>query len=104
MQTNQATYVNAPVAEAPREIPDQLRRLQDAIGELGRRSDLLFSRVESVRRIPVPDAVGYNDAKTSTPARAPTQTPIGNILEQMNREVESQIYRVNAVIDSVELA
>lgn len=104
MHANQATYANAPIAEASREIPDRLRHLQDAIGELGRRSDILFARVESVRRSPTPAPAGSTDSYSVAPARAPAQTPIGSILDQMNREVESQIRAVNLVIESVELA
>ncbi|MDN6885299.1 hypothetical protein QMO14_16965 [Variovorax sp. CAN2819] len=101
MHANQATYANAPI-EASREIPNQLQRLREAIGELGCRSDLLLARTESVRRIPPPAAVSTGEGPG--PIRAVPQTPIGNVLDEMTREIESQIRSVNHAIDTLELA
>lgn len=105
MHANQATYANA-TGSAPqiaREIPDQLQRLRETIGELGRRSEVLIARTESVRRIPVPEPVG-NESRTAAPTRAIPQTPIGTVLDEMTRELEHQIRTVNFAIDTVELA
>lgn len=105
MHATQATYANA-IGTAPqiaREIPEQLQRLRETIGELGRRSDVLIARTESVRRIPVPEPIG-NDVRTAAPARATPQTPIGTVLDEMTREIEQQIRSVNFAIDTVELA
>ena len=107
MHSNQLNHANAAsAASRVSEIPSQLSRLQENLGELGRRSDVLLSRLESVRRIPVPEAAGrVNEAICSAaPAYGIPQTPLGTVLDQMAREVESQIRTVNHAIDTIELA
>lgn len=108
MHSNHANHANAVSAGARiTEIPSQLSRLQDTFGELGRRSDVLLARLESVRRIPVPEGTLGDKAMSSTspaPAYAPPQTPLGMTLDQLAREVESQIRAVNHAIDTLEIA
>lgn len=105
MHVNQAIHVGASAQIEPgREIPEQLRRLRDAIGELGRAGDVLIARTESVRRIPVPTSTGNGDVRVAAPARAPAQTPLGLVFEEMIREVESQTRALHIAIDAVELA
>lgn len=102
MHANQATYAQTggSAPQSVREIPDQLQRLRESIVELGRRSDLLITRTESVRRIPPPS----DSTSAPAPVRSIPQTPLGSVLDEMNREIESQIRAVNFAIETVELA
>lgn len=99
MHSNQA---NSAIPQIAREIPAQLQRVRDAIAELSQRSDVLIGRIESVRRIPVP--VGDTAASASAPVRQVPQTPMGMTLDEMVRDLESQIRTVNLAIDSLELS
>ena len=109
MHSIQSSQANASSAgtRLNHEIPSQLSRLQESLGELGRRSDALLGRLESVRRKPVPE--GVDSARTASgtspaPAYGIPQTPLGTVLDQMAREVESQIRTLNNAIDTLEIA
>lgn len=101
-QQSSANHANDTSAAATREIPSHMSTLRDAMGELGRLGDALCARLEPVRRTPAPQKVNEPTMPTGA-IRSVPQTPMGAALDEMTREIETQIRTLRAALDSLEL-